>query len=138
MQTPVVFSWSSGKDSAFALWRLRQDDSFEVRALLTTLTDGFDRVSMHGVREELLDQQAEAIGLPLYKVRIPPDCSNELYEELMDAALGSADLREIDHYAFADLFLADLRAYREARLAAVGKKALFRCGGSTPTSSRAA
>ena len=81
--TPVVFSWSAGKDSAFGLWTLLRDQGFEVRALLTTLTERYERVSISGVREALLDRQAGALGLPLIKVWIPPQCSNEVYESRM-------------------------------------------------------
>lgn len=123
--TPVVFSWSAGKDSAFGLWTLLRDPAYGVRALLTTVTDGYDRVSMSGVREELLDRQAEALELPLVKVRIPPACVNEVYEQRMAAALGSEELSGIEHVAFADLFLEDVRAYREERLAGGGMHGVF-------------
>jgi uncharacterized protein (TIGR00290 family) len=125
MATPVVFSWSAGKDSAFALWALLRDPAFDVRALLTTITDEYDRVSISGVREELLDQQAMMLGLPLIKVRIPPTCTNEIYEQRMAAMLTSPAFDDIDHLAFGDLFLEDVRAYREERLALVGKHGLF-------------
>ncbi|MGA8634673.1 MAG: ATP-binding protein [Candidatus Dormiibacterota bacterium] len=125
MPTPVVFSWSAGKDSAFGLWTLLRDPSYEVRALLTTITDGYDRVSMSGVREELLDQQAIALQLPLIKVRIPPACPNEVYEQLMAATLAANEFDGVDHLAFSDLFLADVRAYREERLGRLGMHGLF-------------
>ena len=123
--TPVVFSWSAGKDSAFGLWTLLRDQGFEVRALLTTLTERYERVSMSGVREALLDRQAGALGLPLIKVWIPPQCSNEVYESRMASTLASAEFDGIDHVAFADLFLEDVRAYREGRLAEAGKQGIF-------------
>ncbi|MGH7639795.1 MAG: ATP-binding protein [Candidatus Dormibacteria bacterium] len=123
--TPVVFSWSAGKDSAFGLWTLLNDRQFEVVALLTTLTEGYRRVSMSGVREQLLDRQAEALDLPLVKVWIPPACPNLVYEERMRAALASDRLRDIRHFAFGDLYLADVRAYREERLSASGRAAIF-------------
>jgi len=123
--TPVVFSWSAGKDSAFGLWTLLRDQGFEVRALLTTLTERYERVSMSGVREALLDRQAGALGLPLIKVWIPPQCSNEVYESRMASTLASAEFDGIDHVAFADLFLEDIRAYREGQLAEVGKQGIF-------------
>ena len=122
---PVVFSWSAGKDSAFGLWILRRDPGFEVRALLTTLTEGYDRVSMSGVRDELLDLQAEAMGLPVIKVWIPPQCPNEVYENRMASTLAGSEFQGIDHVAFADLFLEDIRAYREGRLAQAGKRGVF-------------
>lgn len=120
-----VFSWSAGKDSAFGLWTLLRDPAYEVRALLTTITETFDRVSMSGVREELLDRQADVLGLPVIKVRIPPKCSNDLYEQRMASTLAAEEFQGIDHVAFADLFLEDVRAYREERLARVGKHAVF-------------
>jgi uncharacterized protein (TIGR00290 family) len=123
--TPVVFSWSAGKDSAFGLWTLLRDPGFEVRALLTTLTESYDRVSMSGVREALLDLQAEAIGLPVIKVWIPPECSNEVYEDRMGSTFAAVEFEGIDHVAFADLFLEDIRTYREGRLAQVGKQGVF-------------
>lgn len=123
--TPVVFSWSAGKDSAFGLWTLARDPAWEVRALLTTVTEGYGRVSMSGVREELLDRQAQVLGLPLVKVRIPPACPNGVYDRRMAEALASEPLRGIDHVAFSDLFLEDVRAYREERLARAGKRGLF-------------
>ena len=125
MPTPVVFSWSAGKDSAFGLWTLLRDPGFEVRALLTTLTEGYDRVSISGVREELLEHQARMIGLPLVKVWIPPACPNAVYEERMAQALAAEPLRSVRHVAFGDLYLADVRAYREGRLAVAGKAGVF-------------
>jgi uncharacterized protein (TIGR00290 family) len=123
--TPVVFSWSAGKDSAYGLWTLLSDPSYEVRALLTTVTEGYNRVSMSGVREELLDRQADVVGLPLVKVRIPPTCSNEVYEQRMASTLAAEALRGIDHVAFSDLFLEDVRDYREERLGSAGKHGVF-------------
>jgi uncharacterized protein (TIGR00290 family) len=123
--TPVVFAWSAGKDSAFGLWTLLRDPAYEVRALLTTVTDPYERVSMSGVREELLDRQAEAFDLPVLKVRIPAACTNEVYDQVMGSTLASEDFRGVDHVAFSDLFLEDVRAYREERLARAGKHGVF-------------
>jgi uncharacterized protein (TIGR00290 family) len=123
--TPVVFSWSAGKDSAFGLWTLLRDQAYEVRALLTTLTEGYDRVSMSGVREELLDRQTEVLGLPVIKVRIPPGCTNEQYEQQMASALAAEGFQGIEHVAYSDLFLEDVRAYREERLRWAGKHGVF-------------
>jgi uncharacterized protein (TIGR00290 family) len=120
----LVLSWSGGKDSALALWRLRGEQQ-EPAALLTTVTEGFDRISMHGVRRELLALQAEAAGVPLIEILIPPACSNELYEARMAAAFELPPLSAIGTVAFGDLFLADIRAYREQRLAAAGRQGLF-------------
>jgi diphthamide synthase (EF-2-diphthine--ammonia ligase) len=100
VSTPVVFSWSAGKDSAFGLWTLLRDPGFEVRALLTTLTEGYDRVSMSGVRDELLDRQAQAIGLPVIKVWIPPQCPNEVYENRMASTFAAVEFQGIDQVAF--------------------------------------
>jgi uncharacterized protein (TIGR00290 family) len=118
-------SWSSGKDSAFALQAARSRDDLEVVALLTTVTDVYERVSMHGVREVLLRAQARAIGLPLVQVRIPAPCPNAVYEERMAAALRDAAADGVDTVVFGDLFLRDIREYREQRLAAVGMRAEF-------------
>jgi uncharacterized protein (TIGR00290 family) len=121
----VVLSWSGGKDSAMALRLLRQDPSRRVAYLLTTVTDEYERVSIHGVRRTLLQQQAAALGLDLFEVTIPAVCTNETYQTRMITALTSARLARIDTHAFADLFLDDVRAYREANLAKLGKKAIF-------------
>jgi uncharacterized protein (TIGR00290 family) len=123
--TPVIFSWSAGKDSAFGLWTLLKNQRFDVRALLTTLTEGYDRVSMSGVRDELLDRQAAAIGLPVIKVWIPPQCANEEYERRMASTLAAREFEGVYHVAFADLFLRDVREYREERLGRVGKTGVF-------------
>ena len=118
-------SWSSGKDSAFALQAARAHADLEIVALLTTVTDAFERVSMHGVREELLRAQARAVGLPLIDVRIPSPCPNTVYEERMAAALGAAAADGVDTIVFGDLYLTDIRAYREQRLSAIGFRAEF-------------
>jgi uncharacterized protein (TIGR00290 family) len=120
----VVLSWSGGKDSALALWTLRAEGT-EPAALLTTINEDHGRISIHGVRRELLHSQAAAVGLPLVEVGIPTECSNDLYEERMAAALDSPALADADTFAFADLFLADIRAYREERLTGVGREAIF-------------
>ena len=121
----ALVAWSSGKDSAYALHLARQDGTLEVVGLLTTVTDAYDRVAMHGVREALLDAQAAAVGLPLVKVRIPSPCPNEVYEREMGKAMADALAQGIDHVVFGDLFLADIRAYREAQLAKVGMTPVF-------------
>ncbi len=129
-RSKVVVSWSSGKDSAYTLHRLRLQPQFEVVGLLTTVTRDFDRVSMHGVREELLRQQAAAAGLPLRIVEIPSPCPNEVYEERMRAEVAHLRDEGVSHVAFGDLFLADVRAYRETRLAGSGLAPLFPLWGS--------
>jgi len=122
---PILFCWSGGKDSAMALHTLLQQQQFRVTALLTTVTEGFDRISMHGVRRELLLHQAESIGLPLHEVRIPPQCVNPIYEARMEHALRIFYDQGVRRVAFGDIFLEDLRAYREKNLARMSMTALF-------------
>jgi uncharacterized protein (TIGR00290 family) len=122
--TTFALSWSGGKDSALALWRLRREQ-FEPEALITTVTESYDRISMHGVRRELLAQQAQAVGLPLVEILIPPACVNDVYEARMAQAFAASPLSGVDAVAFGDLFLEDVRVYREQRLAAAGKRGLF-------------
>ena len=120
MRPKAIIAWSSGKDSAWALHEIRRAGQFEIVAALTTVTDTFQRVSMHGVREELLAAQVAAAGLPAITVRIPFPCSNEAYEGAMGDALAGVRAGGIEHVVFGDLFLQDVRAYRETRLAALG------------------
>ncbi len=122
---PVVIGWSGGKDSALTLHALRADPSIRVAGLLTTVTDPYDRVSMHGVRRTLLASQAAAIGLPLTEARIPAGASNATYEQSFGAALAVHRSRGVRRVAFGDLFLADIRAYRERQLAALDMIGLF-------------
>src|ERR1700740_1835438 len=122
---PILFCWSGGKDSAMALHALLQQQQFRVTALLTTVTEAYDRISMHGVRRELLQRQAESIGLPLQEVCIPPQCVNPIYEARMEAAMRSVFEQGIRRVAFGDIFLEDLRVYRERNLAKVGMEAIF-------------
>jgi hypoxanthine-DNA glycosylase len=124
-KTKALLSWSSGKDSACALHTIREESKFEVVSLLTTVTDDYNRISMHGVREELLDLQAEAIGIPLEKIRIPRLCSNTIYEEKMAPCLSAWKNKGVRHVIFGDLFLEDLRKYREEKLSLLGMKAVF-------------
>ena len=119
-----ALSWSGGKDSALTLWTLR-GEGIEPEALITTVTDAYDRISMHGVRRELLARQAEEIGAPLVEVRIPAGCVNDVYEQRMARAFASAPLSDVEAVAFGDLFLEDVRAYREERLGANGMRGLF-------------
>ncbi|HET7416372.1 MAG TPA: ATP-binding protein [Solirubrobacterales bacterium] len=130
---PLALSWSGGKDSALALRALREELGVEPVALLTTITEDYDRVSMHGVRRELLRAQARATGIELVEIEIPAACVNEIYEARMAAALGRPPLAGAETIAFADLFLADIRAYREERLAAAGREALFPVWGRDTT-----
>ncbi len=121
----VLLSWSSGKDSAWTLHRLRNASDVEVVALLTTFNEDADRVAMHAVPRSLLEAQAAAAGLPLWPVDLPWPCSNQDYEERMAAALERARLESITHIAFGDVFLEDVRAYRERLLAGTGIDPLF-------------
>jgi uncharacterized protein (TIGR00290 family) len=121
----IALSWSGGKDSAVALWTLRNELGPHPEALVTTVTERYDRVSMHGVRRSLLQLQADAVGIPLVEITIPPDCINEVYEARMTEAFSRGPLEDVDEVAFGDLFLEDVRVYRETRLAAAGKRASF-------------
>jgi uncharacterized protein (TIGR00290 family) len=127
--TAVVMSWSGGKDSALALHELQADPRYDVVALLTSVSEEFGRVSHHGVREELLDAQAEAIGVPLTKVYLPSSnlgpCTNLVYEEIMGRAMRDFKSRGICTVGFGDLFLEDLRAWRENNLAGEGMTGVF-------------
>jgi len=122
---PILFCWSGGKDSAMALHALLQRNELRITALLTTVTEGYDRISMHGVRRELLERQAQSIGLPLHEVFIPPQCVNPIYESRMEEALRMHYDKGVRTVAFGDIFLEDLRAYREKNLARMGMTALF-------------
>ena len=138
MPEHILFCWSGGKDSAMALHTLLQQPGVRVVALLTTVTEGRvpgfalaspgstdDRIAMHGVRRELLHRQAESIGLPLHEVFIPPQCVNPIYEARMEEALRLFYNQGVRKVAFGDIFLEDLRAYREKNLERIGMTALF-------------
>ena len=120
----LALSWSGGKDSALALWALAESRLMP-EALLTTVTEEYGRVSMHGVRRSLLRRQAAAAGLPLVEIEIPASCTNDVYESRFAAAFASGELATIDEVAFGDLFLEDIRGYRESRLAAADRRARF-------------
>jgi len=121
----AMIAWSSGKDSAWALHEARRSNEFDIVGAITTVTDKFARVSMHGVREELLMAQLDAAELPIVVVRIPYPCPNEVYEREMTVAMQQAKARGITHVIFGDLFLGDIRAYREAKLKKVGLAPVF-------------
>ena len=121
----VALSWSSGKDSAWSLHLLRQDPEIEVVALITTMNEAFDRVAMHAVRRELVELQADSAGLPLWTIPLPWPCSNEQYETRMREVCARAVREGIQAIAFGDLFLADIRAYRERQLSGTGLDPLF-------------
>jgi uncharacterized protein (TIGR00290 family) len=120
----LALSWSGGKDSALALWTLQEEEQVTPTALLSIVTEEYERVSMHGVRRTLLRQQAAATGVPLVEIEIPVGCTNDVYESRMEEAFAS-ELAAIDEFAFGDLFLEGIRAYRESRLARAGKGARF-------------
>lgn len=121
----ILVSWSSGKDSAWMLHELRQAQPDAVGGLLTTLNQAANRVAMHAVRDELLQAQADAAALPVWRVPLPWPCSNEEYERLMADVLRRARTEGFTHVAFGDLFLEDVRRYREARMAGTGLEPLF-------------
>ncbi|HHQ4599609.1 ATP-binding protein [Aeromonas sp. R2-2] len=121
----VLLSWSSGKDCAWALHQLRQDPAIEVVGLFTTLNQAFERVAMHGVRKQLLTEQAACVGLPLITIDLPWPCSNEDYARIMTGFIADVVAQGIRHMAFGDLFLEDVRAYREKQLAGTGIEPLF-------------
>lgn len=121
----VLLSWSSGKDSAWALHVLRQQDDVELVGLLSAFNEAADRVSMHAVRRELAEAQADRAGLPLWPVFLPWPCSNEQYEARMQDAIGRAKEHDVTHIAFGDLFLTDIRDYRVRQLAGSGIEPIF-------------
>jgi uncharacterized protein (TIGR00290 family) len=140
MRPKVLLSWSSGKDSAWALHALRQRGDTEVVGLVTTVNEAFGRVAMHGVRSELVQAQADAAGLPLWSVPLPWPCSNDEYETRMRAVVDRARSAGVSALAFGDLFLEDIRAYRERLLAGTGIEPLFPVWGTpddTPRLARA-
>jgi len=125
MKERILFAWSGGKDSALALYELLQSQSVEISGLLTTVTAGYDRVSMHGVRRSLLEKQAESVGLPLDVVTISQQASNEEYENRMKELLLRHRARGVSSVAFGDIHLREVRDYRERHLARVGMKGIF-------------
>ena len=125
MKKKALMSWSSGKDSAWALYQLQQNPEIDLVGLFCTVNKAFDRVAMHGVRVELLQKQAESIGLPLEIIEIPYPCSNEEYEKIMGGFVERAKNNQIEYFAFGDLFLEDIRKYREDKLKDSGIKPVF-------------
>jgi uncharacterized protein (TIGR00290 family) len=120
----AIFCWSGGKDSAFALYKVLQEKEYQVTALFTTINENFHRVSMHGVKEELIEAQAKSIGLPLYKMYVK-EGSNAEYERNMESFLLEQKAKGIEYVIFGDIFLEDLRAYRDNNLAKVGMKGVY-------------
>ena len=131
MAEKVLFSWSGGKDSALALYRIMNDEWYNVAGLLTTVNEVYRRISMHGVMESLLEQQATSIGLPMHKVYVPQDSSNEEYEARMERALLEHRRAGIAAVAFGDIFLFEIKKYREGNLARIGMKGVFPLWGKT-------
>ncbi|HEV2608485.1 MAG TPA: ATP-binding protein [Xanthomonadaceae bacterium] len=132
MSTPILISWSGGKDAAWTLHTLRGSEQWDVVGLLTTVTDEYDRVAMHGIRRDVLHAQAAAVGLPLIEARQPRNADNAAYEATFAAALDTARARwpGLHHVAFGDLFLADVRAYRDALCARLGWTPVYPLFGS--------
>ncbi|MEW8971335.1 diphthine--ammonia ligase [Mesobacillus jeotgali] len=121
----IAISFSGGKDSTLALYKIQNNPDFEVDSLLVTLTSGFDRVSIHGVRYELLKLQSESLGIPLREVWLPQDCPNEKYQEIMGKAIAEMREDEVTHIAFGDIHLQDVREYREKLFSASGLTPVF-------------
>ena len=125
MAEKVLFSWSGGKDSAIALYEIQKSKSYEILALLTTITEDYDRVSMHGLRRSLLERQANSLGISLEKVFITKDASNEEYESKMKEALLRYKNAGVHSVVFGDIFLQDVRKYREENLSKIGMNGVF-------------
>jgi uncharacterized protein (TIGR00290 family) len=125
MKDKVVLAWSGGKDSALAFYELRQRKSIKVAVLLTTTTEGYDRISMHGVRRDLLLEQVDSLGYPLEEIAIPQNCPNDVYERRMRQALKKHYRKGIRTAVFGDLFLQEIRDYREERMSRIGMRCLF-------------
>lgn len=130
-KTKSIFNWSGGKDSAFCLYKLLQTGEYDIQCLLTSISEQYQRISMHGVRVELLEQQAERIGIPLIKLQIPENPSMETYDNLMSETLTGLKQQGAQVSIFGDIFLEDLRAYREAKLAELDLKGIFPLWGSS-------
>jgi uncharacterized protein (TIGR00290 family) len=125
LKKKALFNWSSGKDSALALYKTLQNSEFEISCLLTSVNQQFQRISMHGVRVELLEQQAQSIGLPLEIMQIPEMPTMEVYEKVMQETLAKLKNQGVTHSIFGDIFLEDLRKYREGKLAEIGFEGVF-------------
>lgn len=125
MKPKAIFNWSSGKDSALALYKTLQENRMEVTALLTSINQEFQRISMHGVPVSLLEKQAESLGLPLIKMELPKEPSMEEYKDIMNKTMSDIQSMGITHSVFGDIFLEDLRKYREDQLSSIGMEAVF-------------
>lgn len=125
MKQKALFNWSSGKDSAIAMYKILKDDQFEITSLLTSINQEFQRISMHGVPVSLLEKQAESLGFPLIKMEIPKEPSMEDYQKIMSETMSKIKSQGVTHSIFGDIFLEDLRTYREEQLQSIGMKAVF-------------
>lgn len=129
----AIVSWSTGKDGAYAYHKATQSGEFEIVGLLTTITETFERVSMHGTREALLDEQARKLGQPILKVQIPWPCTNEIYEEQMGKAVEQIKAQGVTHIIFGDLYLEDIRDYRLEKMKDTGLECVFPLWGLNTT-----
>lgn len=125
MKPKAIFNWSSGKDSALALYKILKEEKFEVTSLLTSINKEFQRISMHGVHVSLLEKQAESLGFPLIKMELPKEPTMEEYRELMSKTMNDLKSRGITHSIFGDIFLEDLKKYREDQLRSIGMEGVF-------------
>ncbi|WP_292009361.1 diphthine--ammonia ligase [Chryseobacterium sp.] len=125
MKPKAVFNWSSGKDSALALYKVQKENNFEISSLLTSINTEYQRISMHGVSVSLLEQQATALDIPLIKMEIPKEPSMEEYRQIMTNTMNTIQSQGITHSVFGDIFLEDLRKYREEQLRSIGMEAVF-------------
>ncbi|WP_347218067.1 diphthine--ammonia ligase [Chryseobacterium sp.] len=125
MKPKALFNWSSGKDSALALYKILQEDQYEVSTLLTSVNKEFQRISMHGVHVLLLEQQASLLNIPLTKMELPKEPSMEEYQEIMNNTMAEILAQGVTHSIFGDIFLEDLRHYREKQLSSIGMQAVF-------------
>lgn len=125
MKSKAIFNWSSGKDSALALYKILGEDQFEITSLLTSINKEFQRISMHGVPVSLLEKQAESLGFPLIKMELPKEPTMEEYREIMAKTMNEIKSGDVTHSIFGDIFLEDLKKYREEQLLAIEMKAVF-------------
>lgn len=125
MKSKAIFNWSSGKDSALALYKILKGNQFEITSLLTSINKEFQRISMHGVHVSLLEKQAESLGFPLIKMELPKEPTMEEYREIMNKTMSDIRSRDVTYSIFGDIFLEDLRKYREEQLESIGMKGVF-------------
>jgi len=125
MKERILLSWSGGKDSCMTLYELQKSSEYEIDSLVTTITEDYDRISIHGVRTALLERQARSLGLPIQRVLIPKDSTNEMYESRMNAILVQNKAKGIQRMAFGDLFLEDVKKYRERHMEKIDMAGLF-------------